>query len=247
MAAIHIEGAVALVTGANRGIGRAFVQGLLAAGAGRVYAASRDPGGVADLVALGKGRVLPLTLNITDPAQVAAVAETARDINLLINNAGIARFSGLIRAASLESAREEMETNYFGTLNVVRAFAPLLAVRGGGAIVNMVSIAALVNFPMLGSNSASKAALHSLTQCIRAELASQGTLVMGVYPGPVDNGQADMDVAKVPAALVVEAVVQALARGDEDVFPDPMAVEIRDAIGRDPKALEQRIAAMLES
>ncbi len=122
-----------------------------------------------------RGNVKPVVIDVTNEDQVNSAVARAGDVNLLINNAGIARFSRLIAAENLVAAREEMEVNYFGTLRVSRAFAPVLKKNGGGAIVNILSVASLGNFPMLGSYSASKAALHSLTQGIRAELAGQGT------------------------------------------------------------------------
>ncbi len=148
-------------------------------GAKKVYTGMRDVGAF-DKIASDwpeelRGNVKPVVIDVTNEDQVNSAVARAGDVNLLINNAGIARFSRLIAAENLVAAREEMEVNYFGTLRVSRAFAPVLKKNGGGAIVNILSVASLGNFPMLGSYSASKAALHSLTQGIRAELAGQGT------------------------------------------------------------------------
>jgi NAD(P)-dependent dehydrogenase (short-subunit alcohol dehydrogenase family) len=184
---MDIKGSVALVTGSNRGIGRCFVEALLARGAAKVYASARRPERLADLVERHKGRVVRLKLDITVPADIAAAASQCGDVNLLVNNAGVNLQAGLVMAKDLAAARAEMETNYFGPLAMCRAFAPILASNGGGAIINMLSILARVNLPMYGSLSASKAAALSLTQGVRAELAKQGTLVVAVMPGAVDT------------------------------------------------------------
>lgn len=178
----RIEGKVVFVTGANRGIGRAFVEELLAAGAAKVYAAARNKNALKDLTAKGSGRIVPVELDVTKPEMIETAAAACKDVEVLINNAGIAAFQGLTSASDSAPARTEMETNYFGSLNMIRSFAPTLAANGGGTIVNMSSIAGLVNMPVFASYSASKAAVHSLTQGARAELAGQETLVVGVYP-----------------------------------------------------------------
>ncbi len=242
----RIEGKSALVTGANRGIGRAFVEELLAAGAARVYAAARNIETLADLVAKGNGRVVPLALDITKPDMIEAAARTYGDVALLINNAGVAAFEGIIDAQTGDPARDEMETNYFGTFNMIRSFAPVLAANGGGAIVNLSSIAAYVNFPVLGSYSASKAAVHSLTQGVRAELAAQGTLVVGVYPGPVDTDMAaGFPMDKTPPNAVARTVLEGIEAGEEDIYPDPVSTEMHSGLLGDPKAVEKQAGEML--
>jgi NAD(P)-dependent dehydrogenase (short-subunit alcohol dehydrogenase family) len=238
-----VKGAVALVTGANRGIGAAFVRGLLDAGAAKVYAAARNPETVdAD----GDARIVPVRLDVTDAASVAEAAERLKDVTLLVNNAGIAHGMRLIGAPSMDSARAEMEVNYFGTLAVTRAFAPVLAAGGGGAIVNVLSIVSRVNMPLLGSYSASKAAAYSLTQGIRAELAAQRTRVLGVMPGFVDTDMAARVASpKIPAAEVVAEAVRALAEGEDEVYPGAQAAEVAAALAADPRAVERQLAAAL--
>ncbi|WP_420404438.1 SDR family oxidoreductase [Nisaea sp.] len=242
----ELNGTTALVTGANRGIGKAFVLALLQAGAAKIYAAARNPETLDALLAEHGGRVLPITLDITDREQVATVAGQLTDLELLINNAGIAHFDGLLAPKNPDAARAEMETNYFGLLNMVQAFAPVLGANGGGAMVNLASIVSHVSFPALGSYSASKAAAHSLTQAIRGELRAQGTHVLGVYPGPVDTDMgAAVKMEKTPPAVVAKAVLDALETGEEDVYPDPTAQHLHQSLLADAKAVERETAQML--
>lgn len=241
-----IEGKAALVTGANRGLGLAFVEELLAAGAAKVYAGARNTESLAGLVERSNGKVIPVEIDVTKPDAINAAAAGHKDVSVLINNAGIAAFEGLISASDETAARDEMETNYFGTLNMIRSFAPVLASNGGGAIVNLGSIASHVNFPVLGSYSAAKAAVHSLTQGVRAELAAQGTRVVGVYPGPVDTDMAEnFPMDKTAPNTVAKTVLEGLEAGEEDIYPDPMSTEMHAALLGDPKAVERQTGEML--
>ena len=242
----RIKGKAAFVTGANRGIGRAFVEELLAAGAAKVYAGARNPSTLADLVANGNGRVVPVELDVTKPETIEKAAAACKDVAVLINNAGIATFQGLISASDGAPSRSEMEVNYFGSLNMIRSFAPMLAANGGGTIVNMSSIAGLVNIPVFASYSASKAAVHSLTQGARAELAAQETLVVGVYPGPVDTDMgANIPLEKASPSAVAKAVLDGVGAGEEDIFPDPTSKQLHEGLTTNPKAVEKQLAAML--
>lgn len=243
---MKIVGSVALVTGANRGIGRAFVEELIARGAKKVYATARDPKKLADLEAAHADRLHVLTLDITKPAQVAAAAAQAGDLNLLINNAGINRKKGLIASAVLDDARDEMDTNYFGTLSMCRAFAPVLKRNGGGAIVNMLSIIARVSLPAYGSLCASKAAALLMTQGVRAELAKQRTHVIAVMPGAVDTDmERDFEGPKEKPADVASVSLQSLEEGAEEVYPGSMAQSVSQGLAHDPKAVEKEFAAYL--
>jgi NAD(P)-dependent dehydrogenase (short-subunit alcohol dehydrogenase family) len=245
---MKIKDSIAFVTGSNRGIGKSYVIALLNHGAKKVYAGMRDVG-TYDKIATEwpekhRGKVEPVIIDITNEGHIRSAAMKAGDVTLLINNAGIANFAGLIAADNLDSARQEMEVNYFGTLRVARAFAPVLKKNGGGALVNILSVASLGNFPVLGSYSASKAALHSLTQGIRAELATHGTQVFGVFPGPIETDMAkDFDMEKSSPDLIAKGTLQAIEKGEEDIFIDPMAVQFRQDYFADPKALEAQLSA----
>jgi NAD(P)-dependent dehydrogenase (short-subunit alcohol dehydrogenase family) len=175
MNARRIEGAVALVTGANRGIGRALTEALLIRGARKVYATARNPEALRDLHG---ERLVALRLDVTDGDQIRAAAEAASDVELVFNNAGVALARGIADSTVLDQARREMEVNYFGPLQLLQRLAPSLARNGGGAVVNIGSAAGLTNIPFLPTYSASKAALHSLTQAARILLGAQGTSVL---------------------------------------------------------------------
>ena len=177
---MKIDESVALVTGANRGLGRAFARELVARGATKVYGAARNPAAVTE------PGVQPIALDITDPERVAQVAAQCADVSLLVNNAGVLKYSTFINAPNLDAARLEMETNYFGTLSMCRAFAPILAANGGGAIVNMLSVTSFYTNPLDASYGASKAAAWSLTNGVRLELHPQGTLVVAVHASFID-------------------------------------------------------------
>ena len=244
--AMEIKGSVALVTGANRGIGRSFVEALLARGAAKIYASARRPERLADLAERHKGIVVSLKLDITQPADISTAARQCRDVQLLVNNAGINLQAGLIAANDLAAARAEMETNYFGPLAMCRAFAPILAANGGGAVVNMLSILARVNLPMYGSLCASKAAALSLTQGVRGELAKQGTLVVAVMPGAVDTEmERNFPPPKLPPADAARVALDGVEQGLEEVYPGDMASGMSQGLAHDPKAVEKDLAKYL--
>jgi NAD(P)-dependent dehydrogenase (short-subunit alcohol dehydrogenase family) len=243
---MQIEKTVALVTGANGGIGRYYVEALRTAGVSRIYAGARNPNSLTNIVAIDPERIIPISLDITDEESVATAAATCQDIIILVNNAGIGLLKGFISATDLSSARAEMEVNYFGTLAMCRAFAPVLKRNGGGAIINMLSILGKVNFPMNASYSASKAAAILMTQGVRAELAAQGTLVIGVMPGTVDTeGSRNFPSPKVSPEVVAQEALQAVIDGVEDVYPGEQAKEMAAQLLKDPKSLEKAMAMML--
>ena len=241
-----LAGRKIFITGANRGIGRAFLEEALVQGAARIYAGARNPESLNELVETTGGKVVAVKLDVTNLDDITNAAGLASDVDLLINNAGIAIFGGTIGEDRLTAARDEMEVNYFGSLNMARAFAPILKTNGGGGIINISSIAGLVNFPVIGSYSASKAAVHSLTQSLRAELAAQNTQVTGVYPGPVDTELAEeFEAEKTPPKAVVQAIYAAFADGKEDIFPDVMSEQMHGGLLADPKAVEKQAGSML--
>ena len=235
-------GTVAFVTGANRGIGRAVVQALLDRGAAKIYAGARRPETLAALAAASGGRVVPVKLDVTRPFEVQAAAAQAPDVTLIVNNAGVvSQFGGAFTdKVWLTAAREEYEVNVLGALAVSQAFAPILAQNGGGALVNVSSVAGLVALDVLTSYSASKAALHSVTQATRKALKAQGTYVAGVYPGPIDTDMAkDIDWPKATPAAAATAILDGLEAGDEEIFPDPMSRELGSLFLSSPKTLER--------
>lgn len=237
----------ALVTGSNRGIGRAITEALLARRAKKVYATARDVSSLQDLKQRHGDRVELVALDVTDAQQVRSVAADAHDVDLLINNAGYAVVTDLFGAAAIEGARREFEVNYFGTLNTTRAFAKILADHGGGAIVNVVSVGGLVAFPLFPTYADSKAAVHSLTTSTRLSLASQKTFVAGVYPGPVDTDMArSIPFDKSTPQHVAEQILEGIASGREDIFPDPMALGFVAPYEAGAKTLERMIGAMMQ-
>ncbi len=242
---MQVKGCVALVTGANRGIGEQFVKALRAAGAKRIYAGARDPASLR-VEAADRDAIVPIGIDVTRPADVAAAAARCRDVTLLVNNAGVNFNTPLVGIAALDNARTEIETNYFGTLAMCRAFAPVLKANGGGTIVNMLSILARVNLPLMGSLCASKAAALSMTQGVRAELKAQGTKVIGVMPGAVETRMTEMlPPPKMSPADVAKAALEAVEQGIEDVYPGDMAQGVAAGLAQDPKAVEMQFSAYL--
>lgn len=224
---MDITGATALVTGANRGIGREIAERLLARGAAKVYATARRP----ETIAIDG--IEPLALDVNDPDSVAAAARVASDVDLLINNAGVATYSNLV-SGELDLLRLEMETNYFGTLNVVRAFAPILAANGGGAILNVLSALSWTSYDGVNGYAASKAAAWSLTNGIRLELAEQGTLVTAIHLGAADTDMTQgYDGPKLAPRDVAEAGLDGIANGQLEVLADDTARQAKGAVGMD--------------
>jgi NAD(P)-dependent dehydrogenase (short-subunit alcohol dehydrogenase family) len=240
---MQLNGSTALVTGANRGLGRATVEALLAAGATKVYAAARRPGAVADLTARDS-RVVPVELDLTDAEQITRAAATAADVTLLINNGGSLAFADPL-AGDLVAVEQDLRTNFFGTLSMVRAFAPVLEANGGGAIVNLLSLVVFGPVPAMGGYSASKAAAASVTQTLRAQLAGRKISVHGVFPGAVDTDMIrDFPIAKTSPADVAAAILDGVEAGADNIFPDAMARNGYRAWREDPSAFERQMAAM---
>jgi NAD(P)-dependent dehydrogenase (short-subunit alcohol dehydrogenase family) len=229
---MNIEGSVALVTGANRGLGAVFARELAGRGAAKVYGAARQP------EAVTADGVTPIGLDITDPAQVAAAARQCADVSLLINNAGVMKASTFTEAPSLDAARLEMETNYFGTLSMCRAFAPVLAANGGGALVNVLSVTSFYNNPLDASYGASKAAAWSLTNGVRTELHHQGTLVVAVHASFIDTDMAALASGpKDSPVSVVQQVLDAVEAGQVEVLADERSRFVKASLPRDHEVL----------
>ncbi len=236
---MKLANATVIITGANRGLGRALVTATLARGARRVYAGSRD---LAKLVDLPE-RVVPLQLDVTDPRSLAAAVATATDVTVLINNAGVLVSGGAL-TSSPEQIATEFSTNVFGTLAATRAFAPAL-VRARGAVLNVLSIVSFANMPGLGIYSAAKAASYSLTQALRADLAKQAVRVHAAFPGAIDTDMVRaMEMTKTSAADVAMGILDGFEAGLDDIIPDSMARDLHAMWQRDPRELERALASM---
>lgn len=226
---MNVQNATVLITGANRGLGAEFARQALARGARKVYAAARDPSTV-----LAPGLV-PVRLDVTDAAQAAALAEQLGDVDLVINNAGVANTGSVLDAEGLDSLRWMLETNVFGLLNVSRGFAPVLARHGGGAIVNVLSVASWVSNPVLANYAVTKAAAWSATNGLRDALRAQGTQVLGVHVGLIDTDLTrGFDAPKLTTEVVVERVFAALEAGDSEVLVDEITRAVKSGLSAEP-------------
>jgi NAD(P)-dependent dehydrogenase (short-subunit alcohol dehydrogenase family) len=231
---MDIAGSTALVTGANRGIGRRFVDELLARGAKTVYAAARRP----ELIDASDPRVTPLRLDLLDERSIAAAAAAAQDVTLLVNNAGIATGAQLL-TDDLDKVRQDLETHLFGTLRVIRAFAPHLASNGTGAIVNVLAVLSWVATPQgSGSYSVAKAAEWNMTNGVRVELAAQNILVQGVHLGAADTDMmAGRDAPKIDPVDVARASLDGVQAGAIEVLVDDPSRFVKAALSADPAQL----------
>jgi NAD(P)-dependent dehydrogenase (short-subunit alcohol dehydrogenase family) len=226
-----------VITGANRGIGQALAAEALKRGAKRVYAGTRQP------LAHLDGRLTPLTLDVTDAAQISEAVERVESLDILINNAGVALYDDLSDRGALE---RHLAVNLFGTYGVTEAFLPLLT-RSKGAIVNVLSVAALAALPVIPAYSISKAAAFSLSQALRALLVGRGVKVHAVLTGPVDTDMSrGLDIPKASPASVARAIFDGVEKGEEDIFPDPMSASMAESWRSGAvKALERQYAALV--
>jgi NAD(P)-dependent dehydrogenase (short-subunit alcohol dehydrogenase family) len=226
---MKLGNAVVLVTGANRGLGLAFAREALARGARKVYAAARDP------ARIHLPGVVPLRLDVTRTDEIAAAVRAAGDVTVLVNNAGIATTGGFLAEGSTDAAEQMMETNFFGPLRMSRAFAPTLAANGGGAIVNVLSVASWISSPLLAVYGASKSAAWSLTNGLRHELGEQKTQVVGVHAGFIDTDLVrDLDVPKSSPQAIVRAAFDGLEAGDSEVLADDISRQVHQGLSAQP-------------
>lgn len=232
MSTIDINGKIALVTGANRGIGKTITETLLENGVSKVYAAVRKPESAQPLIDKYDGRVEAVSFDLTDEASIKAAASTASDTHLVIANAGVLRTSSALDDNAIDSIEFEMNSNVYGLMRIAQAFAPVLKANGGGALVQLNSVVSVKTFPDMATYCASKAASYAITQALRAQLGEQGTTVFSVHPGPIatDMGsQAGLDDIAEPPSLVADAILGAFKTGQFHVWPDSMAKQIGDA------------------
>ncbi|MCU7845138.1 MAG: SDR family oxidoreductase [Candidatus Thiodiazotropha sp. (ex Monitilora ramsayi)] len=224
-----VKDRIVLVTGANRGIGKSIVEEFLRVGASKIYAAARNPETIKPLVEQYGNRIVPLRIDLNDPDSINAAAVLAGDVEIVINNAGMLNIASPLASNAVAAMQDEMEVNVYGLIRMAQAFAPLLKANGGGALVQLNSLASIKNFADFATYSASKAASYSITQGLRDVLREQGTHVVSVHPGPIATDMAKNaglgEIAE-PAELVPKAIIDALEVGEFHAFPDAMAKQI---------------------
>lgn len=227
--AYDIRDKVILITGANRGIGRALVDTCIAHGVAKVYAAVRTLDSAAPLVEQHGDKVVPIHVDLEDPDSITAAAETATDAQVVVNNAGVLKSAGPLDADAIGLLHYQMEINVAGLMRMAQAFAPVLKANGGGVLAQLNSVASFRNFPDFSTYCASKAAAYSMTQALRETLGEQGTTVLSIHPGPIATDMADeaglAEIAE-PASLVAEAMIQSLQAGEFHAYPDSMAKQV---------------------
>lgn len=235
------KGKTALVSGANRGIGKAIVIELLNQGVEKVYAGARSVDRLKDLQDTYGDKIIPVELDVTNDESIKRVGEQIDHLDILVNNAGVFATGGVLSESALESMQTNLNVNVWGVLKLSNAVLSALNKSEESAIVNISSLAGLANMPMAATYSVSKAAVHSMTQGMRAELVDSPTLVMGVYPGPIDTDMAaGIDMEKDSPEKVAQVIVNGLKEGKEDVFPDVMSEEAGAFYAQNPKAIEKQ-------
>ncbi len=236
---LNLKDSVVLISGANRGIGNAIALELLARGAKKVYAGTRDLGAIDATESSYEGKLVPLQLDVTDEASINNAAKLATDVDILINNAGVLLGDSLLNSDSLNNLKIHFDVNVIGLMKLTQAFLPSIRSKAKGAIVSISSLAGLGNMPVIGSYSVSKAAVHSIIQGLRGDLTNESVAVIGVYPGPIDTEMAKgFEMDKDSPQAVAKSIADGIENGVEDVFPDQMSLQVEPLYMGNPKAVE---------
>lgn len=236
---MNIEGAVVLVTGANRGLGAEYVRQLLDRGAAKVYAGARS------LESITAEGVIPIKLDVTNSADIQAAVEQCSDLTMLINNAGVVIGSRVMADNSLENGKAEFETNVWGPFNLSKSFAPVLAANGGGAIVNVLSAVSWMSIKEVATYAMSKSAAWSLTNALRLELARQGTLVVAVHPAFIDTDMAaGVDMPKTSPQQVVERTLDGVVAGFPEVLADDTSAFVKNSLPKHIETFYPKVAGL---
>ena len=243
---VTIKGKTALVSGANRGIGKAITEALLDNGAKKVYACARNVASLNDLKTKYEDRLIPVELDVTKDESIAYVANTATDIDILVNNAGVLVPGNFTFGNMLESMQTNFDVNVWGLAKLTNAFFNKMKASESAAIVSISSVAGLANMPVASTYSASKAAVHSIVQGLRGELRDSNVLVCGVYPGPIDTDMAKgFEMEKDSPENVAKNVIRGIEEGVEDIFPDVMSQQVGAGYMASPKAVETQFGGIV--
>lgn len=243
---LNIKGKIAFISGANRGIGKAIAEELISNGIKKIYAGARKLESLTELQEKYGDKIIPIQLDVTNIESIKKAAESVDQLDILINNAGVFSVGKIFSDQANSSLEENLNVNVWGLINLSNALISKLKKESETAIINISSIAGLGNMPMCSTYSVSKAAVHSITQGMRGELAGANTLVIGVYPGPIDTDMAaDLEMDKDKPEIVAQNIINGLTNGTEDVFPDALSKEIEGIYTTSPKSIEKAFSAYI--